>query len=86
MVPSWASPVELAAASFAHPRHLVLGIAVRQNSSFLGRAAAPAWAWSRVHSTVVALCPGQGSMTLEGVAVDVAVSGGNGGGRSTATC
>ena len=48
-VPSWASPAEMAAASFAHLWHLVLGIAVQQNSSCLGRVAAPAWAWSRVH-------------------------------------
>jgi hypothetical protein len=39
-VPSWASPAELAAASSARSRHFVLVIAVRQNSSCLGRAAA----------------------------------------------
>jgi len=50
-VPSRASPVELAAASSTRSRHLVMGIAVRQNSSCLGRADAPVWAWLCVHGT-----------------------------------
>ncbi len=79
-VPSWALPARLAAASSAHSQRLV-GTAVRHNSSCLGWAAAPAWAWLRAHGTChrqVALCLGWGSMPLVGVAVGVAAAGGNG--------